>query len=502
MADTTTDIIIIGAGVAGLAAGCYAQMNGYRTQIFEAQAGPGGSCWAVQQQGYCLEGGLHYIFGNGPGQPFYRTWEELGVIPQVPFLHQDYLAQLQGPQGEVLTVHSDTDVLAEHMKSLAPQDAKRIDQFCKGVRTFKDFDLSILQQKPKALMTGGDWAKIGRHVLPFVNSLGKWGSLSLQDLGTQFKDPFLQRAVPHMFSWPEVPVLVGMSLLAYLGNGNAGFPQGGSLAFAKAIEQRYLALGGEIYYSTPVEQVLLEGDQAVGVRLTNQQEYRANRVISACDGRQTLFHLLKGDYLHRRLEKIYRSELPMHSQFQVCLGVNRDLSAEPHWATYLLEAPLTIAGVDHFEVGVKHYGIDPSLAPPGKSVLMALITSPYQHWQDTYGDDPRPEADLPEVQTILQWLNQRYPGLGSDIDVMQVSTPLSHQRATGNWQGASCGWLLTKDTLPMMVQGIPKRLPGLKNFAMVGHWTEPGGSVPIVAMSGRNMIYEICHEDGKPFTTV
>lgn len=234
-------------------------------------------------------------------------------------------------------------------------------------------------------MTGGDWAKIGRHVLTFVNSLGKWGSLSLQDLGTQFKDPFLQRAVPHMFSWPEVPVLVGMSLLAYLDNGNAGFPQGSSLAFAQAIEQRYLAHGGEIYYSTPVEQILVEDDQAVGVRLADQQEYRAHRVISACDDYHTLFHLLQGEYLHRRLEKIYRSDLPMHTQFQVCLGVNRDLSAEPHWATYLLDEPLTIAGVEHFEIGVKHYRIDPSLAPPGKSVLMALITSPYRHWHAASG---------------------------------------------------------------------------------------------------------------------
>jgi phytoene dehydrogenase-like protein len=28
-------IIIIGAGISGLAAGCYAQMNGYRSHIFE-----------------------------------------------------------------------------------------------------------------------------------------------------------------------------------------------------------------------------------------------------------------------------------------------------------------------------------------------------------------------------------------------------------------------------------------------------------------------------------
>jgi uncharacterized protein with NAD-binding domain and iron-sulfur cluster len=37
-------IAIIGAGVAGLAAGCYGRMNGYRTNIFEMHAGPGGLC--------------------------------------------------------------------------------------------------------------------------------------------------------------------------------------------------------------------------------------------------------------------------------------------------------------------------------------------------------------------------------------------------------------------------------------------------------------------------
>ena len=39
-------IIIIGAGIAGLAAGCYGQMNGYNTQIFEMHDLPGGLCTA------------------------------------------------------------------------------------------------------------------------------------------------------------------------------------------------------------------------------------------------------------------------------------------------------------------------------------------------------------------------------------------------------------------------------------------------------------------------
>ena len=39
-------IIIIGAGLAGLATGCYAQMNGYQTRIFEQHTRPGGVCTA------------------------------------------------------------------------------------------------------------------------------------------------------------------------------------------------------------------------------------------------------------------------------------------------------------------------------------------------------------------------------------------------------------------------------------------------------------------------
>ena len=56
-------IIIIGAGIAGLAAGCYAQMNGYKTQIFEMHDRPGGLCTAWQRQGFVFDGCIHYLFG-------------------------------------------------------------------------------------------------------------------------------------------------------------------------------------------------------------------------------------------------------------------------------------------------------------------------------------------------------------------------------------------------------------------------------------------------------
>ncbi|MBD2112642.1 MULTISPECIES: phytoene desaturase family protein [Cyanophyceae] len=490
----TADIIIIGAGISGLAAGCYAQMNGYRSQIFEAHDKPGGLCTAWQRQGYTFDAGIHYIFGTGEGQPFYELWQELGALQGVEFTNQTEFMQIHGPQGKVLQVHSQPDELQAHLLALAPEDAKLIEGFCKGVRTFKGFDLSMLQQKPKSMMTAADWARLGKQVLPFMGVLGKWSQLSLRDLAGQVKNPFLRSAMPHMFAWPDVPVMVGMSLLAYLDNGNAGSPVGGAIAFARAIEQRYLELGGEIHYSSPVERVLVENDQAVGVRLISGEEHRAARVISACDGRRTIFDLLKAEYVNRRIEKLYDGHLPMHSQFQVSLGVNMDFSHRPHWVTHLLEEPIAIANQPHAEIGVKHYCFDPSLAPPGKSVVSLMVTTHYSDWQGSHVAHPNQAAEM-----LIERMEEFYTGLGAAVENMEVTTPLSYEKLTGNWQGASCGWLLTKDTLPLMIKGVPKRLPGLDNFYMVSQWTEPGGSLPIVALSGRNMIYEICREDGRTF---
>lgn len=44
-------LIIIGAVIAGLATGCYAQMNGYQSQIFERHDKPGGTLYGLAAEG-------------------------------------------------------------------------------------------------------------------------------------------------------------------------------------------------------------------------------------------------------------------------------------------------------------------------------------------------------------------------------------------------------------------------------------------------------------------
>ena len=498
MADKS--IIIVGAGVAGLAAGCYAQMNGYQSRIYELHFMPGGLCTAWNRKGYTFDGCIHYLFGSGEGQPFNRMWQELGAIQDRPMIkHDEYQRITDGEH--TLIVYADPDRLEDHMLALSPADAKLIKAMCHGIRQFAKFDMSLMYQQPKELMGLLGWKDLGFKMLPFLVPLLRWGTISARDFAARFKDPFLRRAVAQMFSWEEAPVMMGMALLAYIHSGNAGFPVGGSLEFARALERRYLALGGEIHYEAQVEKILTEGDRATGVRLYNDEVHHADYVISAADGRGTIYDMLGGAYTNRRLDRLYDGHLAKHSQVQISLGVNRDLSAEPHWVTHLLNEPVLIVGEERFEVGVKHYGFDPSLAPAGKSVVEVMIRSDYAYWQRIYGRKLYDSEQSQVSDIIIDLLETWYPGIRADVEYVDEATPLSYERYTGNWMGATCGWLLTSRTLPMLIRGVPKTLPGLKNFFLAGHWVEPGGMVPLAASSGRSAIQLVCHADGKPFET-
>jgi phytoene dehydrogenase-like protein len=500
-------IIIIGGGIAGLAAGCYAQMNGYRTQIFELHFLPGGLCTAWERGSYVFDGCIHYLFGSKPGQPFHRVLEELGAVQGRRFINHEELMRITDADGRTLIVYCDPDRLEAHMKELSPADGGLIEALCNGIRKFTAFDMTLMQQKPKALMTLRDWMNLGWQMVPYVLPLARWGLVSARDVASRFKDPFLRRAFPQMFSWPDIPVMVGLSLLAYMHNGNAGVPIGASLEVARAIERRYLELGGQIHYRAQVEKILVEEDpggrakRAVGVRLYDDSIHHADHVISAADGRGTIFDMLGGEFVNRRIRRTYDGHMPMHSQVQVSLGVNRDLSDEPHWVTYLLDEPIIIAGEERYEIGVKNYCFDPSLAPAGKSAVVAMLTTHYGYWHRIYGRRLYDTEQTQVSDTIIDYLDTIYPDIRDDIEVADEATPLSYERYTGNWQGSSCGWLLTKRTLPTMIRGMSKTLPGLRNLYMAGQWVEPGGSVPIVAMSGRNAIQTLCHQEGRPFVT-
>ena len=117
-------IIIIGAGIAGLSTGCYCQMNGYSTRIFEMDnARPGGLCTTWKRKGYKIDGSIEYWQGSGPEKDsFHRIWEELGAVQGRTIIYHDEWSRVEGKDGKLFIVYTDMDRLEQHMKELAPKD--------------------------------------------------------------------------------------------------------------------------------------------------------------------------------------------------------------------------------------------------------------------------------------------------------------------------------------------------------------------------------------------
>jgi len=490
-------IIIIGAGLAGLSAGCYGQMNGYRTHIFELHDKPGGLCTSWKRKGYTFDGSIHYMMGSRSG-PYHRFYEELGAVQGRRMVDHEELMRVEGSDGKVWTVYTDLDRLEQHMKALSPDDAGIIKELCKTARLFLRFEMPV--DKPMEWMGLLDVLKMLK-TMPAMLAVGKYGGVSIQDYATHFKDPFLRKVFSLMLEdIPGFPMANVLVMMADLHKKNNGWPIGGSLAFARAIEKRYRDLGGEVQYRSRVEKVLVDADQAVGVRLSDGTEHRADLVISAADGRTAIFDMLDGKYVDDKIRHYY-DEWPIFEPYiQISLGVARDFSQEPHSLMLELTEPLQVGDQTRRWLPIRHYCYDTSMAHAGKSVVtVSFIFVSYAYWKKLYEDRERYKAEKQALaDAVIDRLEIRFPGIKEQIEVVDVATPVTYERYTGNWQGSYMGWAATTETRLKMMS---RTLPGLGNFYMAGQWVYLGGGVSGAVAQGRHAMQVICKKDKRPFVT-
>ena len=181
--------IIIGAGLAGLSAGSYGQMNGYRTQIFEMHDKPGGVCTSWARKGYTIDGCLHWVVGSSPASGYHRIWKELGAVEGREFVNFDEYRRVEDASGKTWTIHSDLDHLEQHMKELAPEDAALIHDFVGGARAMAR--LNWKADKAPELFGPLDYMKMMLSTWGFLPTMMKFRKVGTAEFAAKFKNPFL-----------------------------------------------------------------------------------------------------------------------------------------------------------------------------------------------------------------------------------------------------------------------------------------------------------------------
>ena len=494
-------IIIIGGGLTGLAAGCYGRMNGYRTAIFEMHSVAGGVCTGWKRKGYTIDGAMNWLLGTKPETEYYRLWKELGATQHWQVYDHDLFVLTEDENHNIFHMCTDINRLEQQMMEIAPEDKTVISEYVKAIRDCERFAMPI--DKPQELYGLTDYIKFIK-MLPFLRFARKWGRISLDDYNKQFKSGTLRKilSLDMESQFGEMPMLAMFMMLSFLHQKEAGYVIGGALALVSYIQQRYFDLGGEIQFNSRVEKILVENDKAVGIRLADGTEHKGDVVISAADGRTTIFDMLGGKYIDDKISSYYDNLKLFPPLVYVGLGIARKFDDVPPSVCGLdfpLEQPVTVAGREYKSMVALVCNYDPTLSPEGKTVVKVQFDTDYDYWEELYREPKKYREEKERIaDLVVEHLDKRFPGLAGQVEMRDVATPMTWVRYTGNWKGSYEGWMITKDTFMMEMS---KTLPGLENFYMAGQWINPGGGMPTAVMSGNHTIQMICRKDAKPFVT-
>lgn len=492
-------VVVIGAGLAGLAAGVYARLCGYETTVLEHAGQPGGVAAWWRRGDWLVDGGIHFLAGWRPGDAYHELYRQLGtaqagsVVPMT-----EYGRWVDEATGRNVWLGADIERAEADLRRYWPREARSIERFFAGVRRYRatEGDDGGLAEPPEL---AGRLADVGQLWLrrSTLWMYGGWHRRRVAHFAGTLGDPALARLFEALFL-PEVPLWFLYVLLGWLADGRLGLLAHGCEGFVRPIEDRYRGLGGVVEYGATVERILVQGDRVRGVRLADGRELSADAVVAAGDGRRTLFDLLEGRYVDEATRARYR-DWRLVAPWVVCsLGVARDLADSAHYVTYELAEPFCVGPTQVRRLAVRVLNYSPNFAPEGRTLVQPCFETSWEHWEGLWRRDRRAyeEEKARVLETVIGRLEAHLPGLGAQVEMADVATPVTFWRYTLNDRGAYMGWLPTG---PQLLARLPRTLPGLEGLVMAGQWVMPGGGVPACLASGRDAVRVLCRRDGRAF---
>ena len=490
------NILIIGGGIAGISAGIYAQKNGLQATIVEMHDNPGGQLTAWERNGYIFDYCLHWLVGTDRGT-FHDIWRETDAINNdVEIINHKTFVKIVDEKHGDFTIYNDLDEWEEYLIEQAPEDGDSIRKMCRMLRKGDRLDQF---ENPPGIRSVAEYFHSFLNVGSFFPILLKYGKRNcgelFDDIG--FKNKRLLFFLNNLFGGRDFSAIGFILMFGWFHAKNAGYLIGGSSQMTRRMVKKFTSLGGQFKFKSRVKEIIVENDTATGVKLEDDETLYADHVIGACDGHTILFDMLKGKYLDDQLKEAYNTWPLFTPIVMVSFGINDVVKSDNHATNYLSENLSIGSTVTEAYSIMNRSSYDPTFAPPGKSVLLLQFASPWENWENLKAMAYLDEKEAIRKDAVRQ-LEKHYPGITDKIEVIDIATPLTTARYTGVWKGAYEGFLPTGDVM----NDLPMKLKGLKNFTMIGQWLYPGGGLPPSAQSGKWAIKMLCKEGQLEFNAV
>ncbi|MER5490889.1 phytoene desaturase family protein [Streptomyces sp. NPDC002490] len=480
VAGPTDHVVVVGAGLAGLATALHLLGAGRRVTLLEREAEPGGRAGLLTRGGYRIDTGPTVLtMPELMAEPFAAVGEDLADRLDLVPLHPAYRARFA--DGSALDVHTCAETMeAEVHRFAGARDAL-------GYRRLRAWLQALYRVQMNRFIDAHFDSPFGllHPDLARLAALGGFGRLDAR-IGRFLSDERLRRVFSFQSLYAGVPparALAAYAVIAYMDTvAGVHFPRGGVHALPRALAAAAVDAGADLRCASPVTRLERRGERITAVH-TADERIPCDAVVLTPD--------LPISY--RLLGRAPRRPRPLrHAPSAVLLHLGTDrtwpdlghhtLSFGAAWHRTFDE--LTRTGrlmTDPSLLITRPTGTDPALAPPGRHLHTVLAPCPntdtgpgVREWR-TLGPAYR--------DSLLRVLERRQmPGLAAAIEQECLVTPVDWA-AAGHAAG---GPFAVAHTLAQTGPFRPRNLVrGTTNAVLAGCGTAPGVGVPTVLVSGK-----------------
>ena len=486
------DAIIIGSGIGGLVTASQLAAKGAQVLVLEKYIIPGGSGGSFKRKGYTFDVGASMIFGFGEkGYTNLLTRALRDVNEKCETIPDPVQLEYHLPNNFSISVDKNYDKFISKLSTFFPKEEDGIKKFygtCANVFNCLDSMPLLSIEDPSYLF------KVFLKSPMSCLGLARWLPVNAGDVARKFiKDPELLKFIDiECFCWSVMPALKTPMINAGMvftdrHAGGINYPKGGVGKIAEKLVSGIEKLGSKIRYKANVNEILLEDEKAVGVKLSNGEKIYSNIIVSNSTRWDTfgLKNNMKGLISSNRVPKSEykwsKTYKPSPSFVSIHLGVEKKLINNNFNCHHII-----VEDWDELEneKGVIFVSIptllDSSLAPEGKHIIHAFTPSSMDEWEGLSRKEYL-EKKEEYFLFLVEKISKILPNLDQNIDHKEIGTPKTHRKFLGRYDG-TYGPIPNQKLLGLLP--MPFNTTKIQNLYCVGDSCFPGQGLNAVAFSG------------------
>jgi phytoene desaturase len=473
--------IVIGAGLGGLASAMRLGAKGYRVTVIDRLDRAGGRGSSITQGGHRFDLGPTIV--TVP-QTLRELWADCGrdFDSDVTLRPMDPFYEIRFDDGTSFTARQDAAAIKAEVARLSPNDIRGYEAFLTDSEQRYQFGFEDLGRRPMNSL----WELI--KVLPRFAWLRADRSVH-SHAARRVRDPRLRFALsfhPLFIGGDPFNVTSMYILVSHLEKAfGVHYAMGGVQAIADAMVRVIAAQGGEVITDTEVDEIVINGGRAAGVRLTSGKVIAADIVVSNADAGHTYDRLMRNAPKRRwtpaRLQRM-RWSMGLYVWYFGTQGTrtkwadvgHHSIVVGPRYKDHIKDIFIRGRLADDMSLYVHRPSVtDPSVAPAGGDTFYAL--SPVPHLG--HGGVNWAEEEPRYREKMAKMLDERLiPGFRDHITESLVFTPETFRDRYLSPHGA--GFSIEPRILQsawFRPHNVSEELPGLY---LCGAGTHPGAGVP------------------------